>query len=1154
MHRPERKLFITILALTVSLGLSAQNYVFRSLTPREGFPTSVNGIYAEDNGYAWVASSEGLVRIDNTSFRTFTHNTSLNSLPHNNVFQVGADLKGNIWALTEGGLARYSPVNDDFNIATTEGDSEDIPVVAYSIYPVEGGMIVGSDNRLYRYSNGNFKLKLLKEFMPGTDYPINSIFSWDEGHLLLHSKGQVPLLYDLKSNEIALLPFEWKDASSVIHVDSDGNIWSSSYNRGLKCFDHNGNLKAEYTTGNNLLHSDIVLSITEDEDNIWIGTNGGGINIISKSGRLVQTLSHERDDPSFIPADAIQSIYCDRNGTIWAGRIRGGVITIRKSHIQSYLSGANQYKSKSEGIVKMIEARLDDCIWMGTDGSGIIKFSPSDNSFRYFPETDRMKINDIARYDGTRMLISTVANGFFTLNVFTGHLESKSFGNDDLENYVRYSGKSVNLYYDNRDNVYILADKIYRINPGSGKMDTFPVPSDTEPGELNGIDTSDDRILFHSKNAIYAWDTKADMLTLMVRINRDATINSATLGDNERIWLATDDGIGYYSMAEDKFYPVDSIFLRGAQSVVYDFSGRVWVGTNRGLYLYYPIDRDVVSLGSNEGASDNEYLPKSRIVSRNGDIYLGGVRGFLRIDSRIDFDFSETPELILSDVRVSGEKASDISNLKLKPGYQNLDIDIFAKEKNILRSKFFRFRVTGPKRNEVSVTLDPTYSIHYEKAGKYKVYASCTTTSGRWTDWTEILDFTIKRKWFLSWWFLLSVLAVLAGLGLFLFERRIKERHEKAIREADQERIKFLVNVSHELRTPLTLVLGPLGRILKTMPENDPNYGQLTNINRQALRMRSLLNTVLTAHKIEEGASALNIKPHNLSDWLKQVISGFKDEAGGHGISIETDLSPEIKYVSFDDDKCHIVLSNILMNALKHSPENSTITVSSDYRPEDDMVRIAISDQGSGISIANADRLFERFYQETEDKSGFGIGLSYCKTIVEQNGGRIGAYNNADAGATFYFDLPLERATELAMPEKNKQETRHKKNLTLKDISILLADDNMDFRDYICSEISNRVKRIEVASNGKEALGIIKSEQIDIVLSDIMMPQMDGFQLCHVVKSDSSLKHIPVILLTARSDENSRTLGLKCGADNYLVKPFDIDMLIAAMEKTINAK
>lgn len=1148
---------IMVLLLTAT-SLSAQDYVFGTMSTSDGFPSKITSIFVHDRSFAWAGSDEGLIRMDNSSFKVYSHSQKPGSIPGDYIYKVFSDGDGSIWALTDKGMARYNGGSDSFDAPLVNIGGTDVPVMAYSVSGTEDGFIAGGDNILYRYDIKSDKISVIKQPISGQDFQINSILRWSDGKILLHSRRSGLLIYDPESSDISPAPIAAERQISAILVDKDGDVWMSPYNKGLYWASADGTIKESYNTDNGRLGSNIVLCLAETEGHIWAGTDGGGIVIIDKkSGEVQRTLRHERDDPSYIPSDTILSLYCESDDMVWAGRNKGGLIWVKESLIHSYLSGDFQYRSKSEGITTLYQDIADpDTIWVGSEGSGLLRFSPSTGKFKYFPDTEGLKIYDMASYPGGKIFVSTIAKGFFVFDPATEKLEHIQTPEADLEEYARYGGPGVCLQKDAEGRLLLLADKIYRYTPSSGKMEMFLLPPKTEPGEFHAVFGKGFEQYFHNKSSLYVWDRNSDIPEFVINLGEDTSINSATLGREGEIWVATEDGIGCYLKADGSFNPVDSFFLKGAQSIIYDAKGRIWVGTRQGMYIYYPADGSVVALGWADGVSQNDYAPHARLRSSSGDIYFGGVKGLLRADQSINFNLSDVPEIILTDLYLDSERVSDKTMLNLKQNYKNLNIEIFAKENNILREKEYRFNVKGPGIDEIFNSEVPTAMINYHNPGKYRVYASCTCANGRWTDWTEIVSFKVNTKWYMSWWAILMLLGLIAAIAGMYVSHILNLRAERQVRETDEERIKFLVNVSHELRTPLTLVLGPLGRILREMPETDPNFSSLSNVNRQALRMKSLLNTVLTAHKIEEGASNLNLGSRDLGEWIDHVVSGFRDEARGRGINLVTKFDKNAKTLTFDDDKCQIVLSNILMNALKHSPSDSTITVATESRPIDNMVRVTVSDQGSGFTIKDTSKLFERFYQEGgNSRNGFGIGLSYCKTIIEQHKGTIGAYNNADGGATFYYDLPADLAEESfknANLQDRYKQVLHKTALGIKDAVILLVDDNVDFRDFLREEISHKVRNVIVAGNGQEAIDLLQAEHVDIILSDIMMPVMDGFELCRRVKSSETGRMIPVVLLTARSDENSRTLGLQNGADGYLVKPFDTEDMLSMVRSLLN--
>ena len=326
--------------------------------------------------------------------------------------------------------------------------------------------------------------------------------------------------------------------------------------------------------------------------------------------------------------------------------------------------------------------------------------------------------------------------------------------------------------------------------------------------------------------------------------------------------------------------------------------------------------------------------------------------------------------------------------------------------------------------------------------------------------------------------------------------------------------------------------------------------------------MKDLISMVLDARKMEMTATHLNVQSYNLNQWVKEVCDNFEGEESDEK-KIELQLDENIGQVDFDREKCIVILSNLLMNALKHSPKKSTIRIQTEFTDDKKGVRISVSDEGEGLKNVDPDKLFVRFYQGSNEQSGSGIGLSYSKILVELHKGKIGAYNNPERGATFYFELPLtqnassavpqnnsylnellsaQSSIEIDMPDKEKIST-----VSLKENTILVVDDNTTMVEYLADELKEIFKHVFVAYDGETAYKIAREESPDIIVSDVMMPGMNGYELCKAIKEDITVSHIPIILLTARNDETSRQYGYMLGADSYLEKPFEMDKLLNKM-------
>ena len=388
------------------------------------------------------------------------------------------------------------------------------------------------------------------------------------------------------------------------------------------------------------------------------------------------------------------------------------------------------------------------------------------------------------------------------------------------------------------------------------------------------------------------------------------------------------------------------------------------------------------------------------------------------------------------------------------------------------------------------------------------------------------------------------------------------KEHERKFYE---EKVRFMVNISHELRTPLTLIYAPLKRLLKSGKVMDDDVSrQLDGLLLQTCRIREIVDMVLDAQKSDTNGDVMDVRFYNVADWIRTVTHDFAQEFEARSIRLEYKLDTSVEKVPFDAAKCRVVLSNLLINAMKFSEPNTSLVIGTERM--ETSLRISLADQGIGLAHVDMDRLFSRFYQGDHNRKGSGIGLAYARKLVELHGGSIGAYSNEDRGATFYFDLPLVQASVFEEPDsvvcsemKNADAKEMNPQVVQADFlfakyTALVVEDEPELRSYLFSVLQAEFKDVYVAGDGEEAWEFLGQSQPDIIVSDVMMPRMDGYELCRRVKNNLKVSHIPVVLLTAKADPASSVEGYKSGADIYLAKPFDVDSLMVILRNVLRLR
>ena len=1167
-----KKILLTVLILFLSLfspSRAADNkqYAFQQISTRNGLSYSVRCLaVSHEKGYVWIGTRTGIGRFDGYELRKYLHD---------NVIHIAEDKEHTVWAITPKGLFYYNYQEDEFLQAR---DSDNNPVIVSSICLWADGVLFGGNGRLYKYDYTSHQVKFLCSLI-STKYNITNLQKWDNHTLLCTNRWNHALLIDIATGQTRPVPFESKGLIATL-IDSKGNIWVAPYHQGVKCYDRNGKLLHSYQTQNSSLRTNVVLSLAECDGHIWIGTDGEGIYILNPGNDAISVLSHVPGDPYSLPANSILSLYADSSNNVWAGSVRGGLINIKKVGIKLYsdaLPGI-EYGLSGRSILSIYQGENEENIWIGTDGGGINSFNPTTKKFHHILPSWGDKISSITGVDERHLLVSLFSKGLFLFDKQTEKYQPLIIVNDSINALLCQQGKSVNLFRNTPETILLLSEFPYSYNPA--KKEFIPISPDKSSREIVGTILpiySDGPVSYlHDFKSIYRIDARNNQLQALYHCKGDTILNSVSADENGTFWIGSNHGLSYYSAEKKEHTNIPNSLIHEINSVICDKRGRVWIGTNDRLFAHLIHKGEFVLYGEPDGVIPNEYMEKPRLLSTQGDIYMGSVNGLLCINKQLPEEPRTPPVLELADVLVGGERMNSLitgkHSLDVEEQSKPISIKIIAHDKDIFRKPMYRYTLRGMK-GQVIYSYLPELTLSGLPSGTYQVMAACSTRTGGWTNDYQIMELVVLPPWYKSGWFMsCCILLVLSciGLAFFLLLRRKENKLKWAMKEHEQqvyeEKVRFLININHELRTPLTLIHAPLKQLLENLPPNDNKYATIQSICKQSGRMKKLLNMVLDVRKMEVGQSILNAEEVELNSWIEQLIEDFKPEAGVKGITLCYQPHEAVANLCFDKEKCTTILTNLLINAVKYSPDNSRITVSA--APSDDgrRVRISVSDQGNGLKDVDINNLFTRFYQGNNSRPGTGIGLSYSKILAEQHGGSIGAYDHSDApGATFWIELPRDiqpgkitlqpqaYLNELLAPTQEIESIPD--NLSAQEDTqahtLLIVDDNNDLTDYLYSVLKSKFKEVRIAPDGEEALRICKEFHPDIVVSDIQMPRMNGYELCKQIKEDFEISHAPVILLTARSDKESQLFGYKNGADAYLTKPFEVSMLYTILRSQL---
>lgn len=1163
-----KKLSITSIIFFLSLCLSGarEHFIYKQVSLNEGFTSTVNCIYKEKDGDVWLGTPNGLYRYNGYQL-TRSEEAHLDG---RKIYQVTEDLKGNLWVLTDSCVMMRRNGEEHLSKLMMADNSGDEERSFFSICPDKEGVWLGSNGKLFHFSYADDSLRIFKDMKERSSFWFTNLCHLDDRTLFCSSHNGIIVIDTVTGNIKESFLGSYREVSSAL-IDSRGNIWLALYNRGIEVYDKDGRLLRRYNTETSTLNNNVVLCMTERNSKIWTGTDGGGINILDLDDDKVVILSHISGDSSSFPAHSIKSIHADSYGNIWAGSIRDGLVSVSSSHMMTYGdSHIGMDTGLSNPTVLFLHQDMDsEHIWIGTDGEGLNRFDPATGEFTHYASTLKTKVVAIADYSEEELALSLYSDRIVLFNKTTGKTRDLDIRDKDLNYRIKYGGRAINMTNEADGNILFICNTINRLDISSGECSTVYRGGNDN---IFVLGKSKEGIWMHDFHCIYLLPTGATALEPKGRLD-EASINGGDVCSMGIAWLATDKGLYRFEPSAGTFTHIRTSLFTGATSAICDNHSRIWVGTEQNLYAYLTESDSFAMFGESDGASPNEYLSKPRLHSREGDIYMGGVQGLLCIYDEFSIEATEVPGLKLYSLFVDGEAVERGRRgvYEIPRHSKTMNINLSTLEKDIFRNKMYRFIFSkeGPLYEKASPSLNIQ---QLPKAGRYDISVSCTKRNGNWTEPMKIATISIPRPWYLSGWFIGSIVILLGTtLVTFLMYSSHKKANmlQLALKEQEQrvyeEKVQMLINVSHELRTPLTLIMAPLKRILNDKEASDKYSETLGRIYRQSRRMKDMLNMVLDLRKMEVGKNSLKIESINFNKWLESSIEDIIAEEHAEGIDIMLETDPAITEVDMDVRKCDTVLMNILINAIKHSAIGDTITIKTRLSGEGSVI-VSVSDQGPGLGDTDMSELFTRFYQNSREQYGSGIGLSYSKILIELMGGKIGAQNNEDKGATFWWEIPVtaefgvtpvkaylnellgyDPGEEITVPETRSIDTSG--------MTLMLVDDNADLLDFLKESLQSEFREILLASSGNKALKMLESGNIpDLIVSDVNMSDGDGYKLCKEIKDREKYSHIPVVLLSAHRQEESQNESYKIGAEAFLPKPFEIDTLLELVRNILARK
>ncbi len=1160
----------------------------------------IRGICEDNDSNLWIGTNGGLnkfIRDKEKFVRYITEENNPLSLSSNQVNAVCKDLKGNIWIATENGLNMYDDRIQNFirYVADPHNSNGFSDRKLFSLYPdKEGNLWIGGNSRLIKFDPVNKEFTSFKLIPPVDGGNAASVFSICEDHngflWLGTAKGGLAR-YDRVNSNFTYYNNSAKDNTSisanslrVVFEDSQNRLWIGSIDEGLNLFnwEKNNFTRINRSYNRDGLNDNGIYSIIEDRSGIlWFGTWAGGLNKYGQKYKF-KTYSHDPENQNSLGSNEVYAIYVDKNYELWIGTETAGLDRIDKNRkkIKHYTNNSSDPYSISSNVVYTICEDKKGNIWVGTGGSGLNRFDRSTERFiRYEHESDNQEglgNNTISQMRCDKKgnlwigLIQGVDKYIPAEDKFIHYRHDNNVPNS-LDNNLIYS-----LYVDRQDNIWVGTNGggLYKYN---SKIDDFRKYE-----------------LFPSGNPL-------NVISVIFQDN----------GGN--YWAGTNGGIVKFE-PEKNFYKRytenDGLICNFVNGILEDNNGSLWISTLKGLSRFDPATETFTSYDVSSGLQGTEFNTWAYFRSTAGRMYFGGTNGLTSFDPSEVKDNQHIPEMVINNFSVLHKNVligydssfgrtileksiSETKQIELNYDENIVSFEIIALDFKNPRGNKYAFMLEGFDKEWTYKDASQRYITYTNlNPGKYILHIKGSNSDGVWNEAGTSLILIIDHPWWRSWWayslYLVIFLSVFAGTTRFYLNRKVltnqlKLEHEHALKLAEVDRIKsnFFTNISHEFRTPLTLIMGPGDKILKSSADEEIK-NEAETIKRNAGRLLRLINQILDLSKLDEKKLKLHASEANLVSFIKGIVMSFEAFAERKDLNLVIQTTKNNLSLFFDRDKMDHIITNLLSNAIKFTPKGGSITVKI-IEKDEDTVLIKIRDTGIGIPESEIPKLFDRFYQvdssQTREYEGSGLGLALTKELVELHHGTITVESSVSnpktgkAGWTeFTIELPrgeyhltedeilrkpetieshdLPEPEEIEMPVPVKKEIKEiDDNKTDKTI-VLIVEDNKDVRKYV-KEILAQDYCVEEAMNGEQ--GVRKAETIipDLIISDIMMPKMDGNQLTRILKNEEKTCHIPIILLTARGEQESRIEGLETGADDYLTKPFDTDELKVRIKNLI---
>ena len=1182
--------------------VNAQRIFSTSYTMDDGLAANrVYSILQDSCGFMWFGTDDGLSRFDGIKFKNYYLSEYINATTSNSVKKIFIDRRGKMWIGLDSGIVIYDSQTDTFrpfNAKTETGETIQTYVVDM-IEDNDGEVWIATNGKgLYRFSpNDEIRLRVYRN-IPGESNCISQdilmtlqqdskqniwIGTYSEG-LCCFDKHRNTFVTYKRSN----LPDSLSDNSiQKIFEDSHGNLWIGTFQNGLDLFNPATRTFTNYQdkSPNNLLYH--IHDIKEYRPGELFISSDNGIGIFkADKGEIIQS-----DNPNLkIRTGAnkfIYSIYIDKEESLWLGSYFDG--------IKFYSAFQNNFKyyscslsatTQAGKVVNVIKEGKDDQYWIGTDDNGIFRFNAKTQEIAPFRDaasigTTYYCIHDLL-VDGDKLYAATYGRGLEVFDLKTGKVESYLYNPEDSTSIS--SSRVFILYKASNGCIYVgTSNGICCYNPEQKnftRMGSFA-------GRISAIIED-----YHGKiwigtsiSGLYSYNIKTGKTTAYQRSDNPNSITknvitTLAIDNRKRLWVGTyGQGLCRYNEDSDNFTRYDHLGLPNKIiTSIIPKGDLLWISTNKGLAVYNPDTEYLKTYSKSNGLYNEQFTPRSGVESSDGKLFLGSTGGFCYFFPQDLRENTYNPPVVLTNMTIFGKEIqANIPDSPIQRSIGYTDEIILEYNQSMIGFDFAALSYIAPKENNYQYMLEGLDSgwqftkginnhLSYANlpAGEYVLRIKGTNSDKIWSSNEIQLKIKVLPPFLqsqLAYIIYAIMLLIILLLTVWYYIKRTEKRQKARMKRLNDEKekelynakIDFFTNIAHEIRTPLSLIIGPLEYLMKTTSINNVYGEYLSIIEQNYKRLYALVTQLLDFRKVDSGAYKLSYDSYRVKDTIAKVTCIFELSTRQKKISIDISSISEKMTMVTDEEAFTKIISNLLSNALKYAKSRISVTAAEN----DSEIIITVTDDGIGITDQEKTKIFDAFYQVKNNselnKLGIGIGLHMTRSLIQLMNGKIEAKDREDgkSGVAISVHFPKQAAVSVAPPMKRVEDTIITENNAeegepetvlpdepiKKQYAVMVVDDNPEILDFLSKILSEEYFVIS-ASSGEEALLILEKNNIDLIISDVMMEEMDGFELCGKIKTDINISHVPVILLTAKTDTESKIKGLESGADAYIEKPF----------------